>query len=194
MRFADELAALTKAPWGSAVASEAELERFLELLKVRPDAHLKASGKVHFTASALVLDASLTKVALHFHKKIQRWLHFGGHIEASDESFLAAAKREVIEESGLSSFQPLNNFAAPFNLHRHAMGEKYPKCTEHWDVQFVFVTNFPAHELRQGLNLSTESEDLSWWEIDNLPDLIAPDLLITIKKFKEYLDKGDNYG
>lgn len=52
----------------------------------------------HFTASALIIDNN--KVLLVYHKKLNVWLHPGGHVEKNenpDETLL----REVKEETGL---------------------------------------------------------------------------------------------
>jgi len=54
--------------------------------------------KKHFTASALIIDKS--RVLLLYHKKLNVWLHPGGHVEENenpDETLL----REVKEETGL---------------------------------------------------------------------------------------------
>lgn len=52
----------------------------------------------HFTATAYVLHEN--RVLLHRHRKLEKWLPPGGHIEA-DETPPIAARREVKEETGL---------------------------------------------------------------------------------------------
>jgi 8-oxo-dGTP pyrophosphatase MutT (NUDIX family) len=54
--------------------------------------------KIDFTASVFIVHEG--KVLLHLHKKLNRWLQPGGHIEL-DEGPLEAAIREVKEETGL---------------------------------------------------------------------------------------------
>lgn len=54
----------------------------------------------HFTASMLVVNPEKTKVLLMFHKKLQRWLQFGGHSDDSPD-VLSTAIREFHEESGI---------------------------------------------------------------------------------------------
>lgn len=57
-------------------------------------------GEKHFTASVWVLSRSNPKkMLLHFHKKLERWLQFGGHIEKF-ENPVEAAVRETLEETG----------------------------------------------------------------------------------------------
>jgi 8-oxo-dGTP pyrophosphatase MutT (NUDIX family) len=54
--------------------------------------------KIDFTASVFIVHEG--KVFLHLHKKLNKWLQPGGHIEL-DEGPLEAAVREVKEETGL---------------------------------------------------------------------------------------------
>ena len=52
----------------------------------------------HFTATCFIINDD--KVLLHFHKKLDKWLPVGGHIDR-DELPHKAAEREAEEESGL---------------------------------------------------------------------------------------------
>lgn len=54
--------------------------------------------KIDFTTSVYVVHEN--KVLLHLHKKLNKWLPPGGHIEL-DEDPIEAALREVKEETGL---------------------------------------------------------------------------------------------
>ena len=55
----------------------------------------------HFTVSALVLPPDGSSLLMIFHTKLGRWLQPGGHVEPSDADLQAAARREVVEETGL---------------------------------------------------------------------------------------------
>jgi 8-oxo-dGTP pyrophosphatase MutT (NUDIX family) len=56
----------------------------------------------HFTASALVVTPRRDAVLLIHHPTLSLWLQPGGHIDPSDPSPVAAATREVLEETGLA--------------------------------------------------------------------------------------------
>ena len=55
----------------------------------------------HVTASALVLTPDAGSVLLVYHERLERWLQPGGHLEPSDRSLMDAARREVLEETGI---------------------------------------------------------------------------------------------
>ena len=55
----------------------------------------------HVTASAIVFTPERDRVLLVYHERLQRWLQPGGHVEPSDVTLAAAARREVREETGL---------------------------------------------------------------------------------------------
>lgn len=95
----------------------------------------------HFTASAFVLDATQTELALIFHRKLQRWLQPGGHIEAGDASLEGAARREVAEEIGLVELRPVDPWAGrlvDIDIHRIPQRQDEP-AHEHFDLRFAFV-------------------------------------------------------
>ena len=55
----------------------------------------------HITASALVLSPRRDRVLLVYHRRLERWLQPGGHVEPTDVDVVATAQREVLEETGL---------------------------------------------------------------------------------------------
>lgn len=57
----------------------------------------------HITASAFVYQPNLQSLLLIHHITLNRWLQPGGHVELTDDNLLAAALREVEEETGIST-------------------------------------------------------------------------------------------
>jgi len=122
----------------------------------------------HVTASAFVVTPRLDTLLLHHHRKLDRWLQFGGH----DEGERHPAKtvlREVAEESGLQQFDFLG---APtfFDLDVHpipahgAMPEHL-----HLDVRFLMVAS-AEQELNPGTG---ESELLRWFPLEEAEEKLG---------------------
>jgi len=115
----------------------------------------------HVTAGAFVVDPELQTVLLHYHKKLDRWLQFGGHDEGA-RSPIETAVRELSEESGLESFE---FFGDPtiFDLDVHgipALGDM--PAHNHLDVRFLFVAQ-PDQALCPG---EGESQQLEWVQLE----------------------------
>ena len=110
----------------------------------------------HFTDSALILSANRTRTLLHHHRKLDRWLQFGGHCDG-DSDVLAVARREAEEESGIESLALWN--LKPFDLDIHKIPPRGEE-PEHWhyDIRYLFVAP-PDAVFRQ----SAESRELRWF-------------------------------
>jgi 8-oxo-dGTP pyrophosphatase MutT (NUDIX family) len=111
--------------------------RMLELLDSAGAFHSTHFVPGHFTASAFVLSPERDALLLILHKKLGLWLQPGGHIEPSDATFAAAARREVAEEVGAELEPPARD--ALFDIDIHTIppyGEK--PAHEHFDVRYCF--------------------------------------------------------
>lgn len=149
----------------------------LSAVRARVLAHLEAHGDAalgraipeHVTASALVLDPSLTRALLCFHRKGRFWVQPGGHLDPGDADVLAAALRELREETGVGDAEVPATRAA--DLDRHALGDGFGRCAWHLDVGFVVLADPAA-----AVAVSDESTDVAWWLLDALPDEVPPGL------------------
>ncbi len=56
----------------------------------------------HFTASGFVTDPTNSRMLVIHHRRLDMWLQPGGHVEPTDPTLLAAAVREVLEETGVA--------------------------------------------------------------------------------------------
>lgn len=136
---------------------------FLQHLATVPDAVRRSGRPDHLTASALVLSADHRRVLLDLHRKVGRWLQFGGHLEPGDRRVADAALREAREESGIQELQLLGS--EPVRLDRHPAPCRPGEPGDHLDVQWVAVAAAGAVP-----RASAESLDVAWWDVDALPD------------------------
>lgn len=147
--------------WGTDDPHQLDLRsQYLAFLDEHPDAMARECRIGHLTASTLVLDASGTHVLLTLHPKVGRWLQLGGHCESDDATVRDAAIREAIEEGGIVD---IAMSASPVHLDRHPV-RCQGELSEHLDVQYVAVV--PDGSLAV---ISTESDDLRWFALDDLP-------------------------
>jgi 8-oxo-dGTP pyrophosphatase MutT (NUDIX family) len=170
MLHADALATLGELRLDPAdgTGQSAVREGFYALLAARPDATRRACVAGHLTASTLVLDADSRRVLLTLHPRVGAWLQLGGHIEDDDPSLLAAAAREAHEESGIEGIRLVPK---PIDLDIHPITCSLGLPTRHFDVRYVAHAPAGAEPV-----ISAESDDLRWFDIDALPDNLAPEL------------------
>lgn len=132
----------------------------------------------HLTASAIVTDGEGERFLLLFHKGLQKWLQPGGHIDASDASPLAAAMREVEEETGLRpedyDIMATEEGLCVIDFDSHRIPDNQIKGElEHFhhDIRFLFR----LHDGVEGIKVSAdESEGFRWFRREEFPDYFCP--------------------
>lgn len=100
----------------------------------------RENAKMHFTASAWVLNPDKTKVLMLYHNIYNSWSWSGGHADGEGD-LLAVALREVREETGLSSLKPVMD--APISaeilaVQPHHKKGKYISAHLHLNLTFLF--------------------------------------------------------
>lgn len=123
----------------------------------------------HLTASAWVLDRTHTHVAMIHHRKLNRWLQPGGHIDDTDVSWRDAARRELEEETGLTRFVPQADEGELFDVDVHSIpARKDEPAHLHYDLRFLFVADVDAGaDGPMRLNVE-ESHDCRWFALTAL--------------------------
>jgi 8-oxo-dGTP pyrophosphatase MutT (NUDIX family) len=113
----------------------------------------------HVTASGFVIDASMERMLLHHHRKLDRWLQLGGHDEGEQDP-ARTVLREVEEESGLvAAF--FGDTPAIFDVDVHPIPEAGGMPGhDHLDVRYLLVAD-PGQSLRR---LEEESRELGWFD------------------------------
>jgi len=132
-------------------------QRMVELLDSCPNCFRRDAFPAHFTGSAFVVSADGARSLLHHHRKLDRWLQFGGHCDG-EEDVLSVAQREAYEESGIHGLVVAS--ALPFDLDIHeipAFGDEPGHL--HYDVRYVLIAPEQAE-----IQTSPESKELRWFE------------------------------
>lgn len=112
----------------------------------------------HLTASALLLNPTGERALLTHHKKLGRWLQFGGHADG-DANLAGVALRECMEESGIEG---LMIDPRPIDLDIHPIPARKDEPEHlHLDVRFLVWTPDEFEE-----KVSEESIELGWIGFD----------------------------
>jgi 8-oxo-dGTP pyrophosphatase MutT (NUDIX family) len=119
----------------------------------------------HITCSGLVLAGD--RFLIVHHRRLNRWLLPGGHVEAIDSSIEAAAAREVLEETGV---EVSGGLIAGADVHGIPSNGREPYHLHH-DLLFAFRTG------ETSVRVSDESHAVVWcgpddWECYSIPSNI----------------------
>ncbi len=115
----------------------------------------------HVTASAWVTNPEYTHALLLHHKKLDRWLQPGGHIE-SDPDVLTAALREAREETGITQLKIVNESIFDIDIHTIPENKKESEH-QHYDIRYLFEADLNAIP-----TISDESNDVRWFMLEEI--------------------------
>src|SRR3989338_6293634 len=123
----------------------------------------------HITASGFVVSRCRTKVLRLNHKKLGIYLQPVGHFQSGDPSLLAAARRKIAEEAGLSSLDYLASHfedEIPIDIDTHYINatDSEPRHFHH-DFRYLFLC-----EDKEGKVVINEEkfQDYKWGDINEL--------------------------
>lgn len=138
----------------------------------------------HFTATCFIINDD--KVLLHFHKKLDKWLPVGGHIDR-DELPHKAAEREAEEESGLDVeingredlSEEVDKLPRPDKVLLQDINDHH----QHIDSVFFVETEDEEFESEDGI------EEMAWFTEEEVRELDAAEevknhSLEAMKKFR----------
>lgn len=138
----------------------------------------------HFTATCFIVNDD--RVLLHFHKKLDKWLPVGGHIDR-DELPHQAAEREVKEESGLNVdisgreklSEEVDRLPEPDKVLLQDINDHH----QHIDSVFFVESDQDDFESEEGI------EEMAWFTEEEVKDLDADEevkkhSLEVLEKFK----------
>ncbi|MFQ8886294.1 NUDIX hydrolase [Anaerobutyricum hallii] len=118
---------------------QVDCQRIRQFLEEEENLLLRDNVKMHFTASAWVLNPSKNKVLMLYHNIYQSWSWSGGHADGEGD-LLSVAMKEVKEESGLVSLKPLSDSPISIEIlgvQPHYKKQKYVSAHLHLNYTFL---------------------------------------------------------
>ena len=136
----------------------ASMTALLESADAPFDRNLFAPG--HFTGSGFVVSPGLGAVLLVHHRRLERWLQPGGHVDADDGSVEGAARREIEEETGIGSLESLGGL---LDIDVHPIPPRHDEPGHrHFDLRFAYTTD------ETELTKTEEVRDVRWVAFDRI--------------------------
>ncbi|WP_432059826.1 NUDIX hydrolase [Streptomyces sp. S1] len=138
-----------------------------ELLDAGAELTSRKEFRGHVTAGAILADPAGR--VLHIkHLALNRWLLPGGHVEDDDTTLLAAAQRELTEETGIAASDVVPVGSRPVHIDAHPIPGNPSKGEpdhRHFDFRFLFRTSVDVVALQ-----SDEVTAAAWRHADTIED------------------------
>ncbi len=136
-------------------------QAIFSFIQAHQDFYARTLTVGHVTASAWIINPEYTHALLLHHKKLDRWLQPGGHIE-SDPDVLTAALREAREETGITQLKMVNEAIFDIDIHTIPENKKESKH-QHYDIRYLFEADLNAMPV-----ISEESNDVRWFMLEEI--------------------------
>jgi 8-oxo-dGTP pyrophosphatase MutT (NUDIX family) len=144
-------------------------DEMIEFVSSHPHCWWKrATVAGHVTGSAWILNFHHTHALLLHHRKLDRWVQPGGHLDDTDTSPQAGAMREAREETGISNLRFVNEALFDVDIHTiparpaHDGKNDSEPAHLHYDVRYLIIAGEAA------VLISEESLDAKWMPLENL--------------------------
>jgi len=144
-------------------------ELVLMLLDCAPEPFSRSHFRPgHITATGFVLAPDGASLLLVHHRRLDRWLLPGGHVEPGDAEIWDSARREVVEETGAILAPDPAPRLAGIDVHGIPASKGEPYHLHH-DLIFAFRATASA------VRVSEESRAVAWCPPDEFDRYSVPD-------------------
>ena len=131
-------------------------ELILLLLAVSPDPFSRRQFTPgHITCTGLVRSPDRARILLVHHRRLDRWLLPGGHVETVDAEIWDAARREVVEETGADLLPDACPLLVSLDVHGIP-----PRRQELYHLHHDLIFLFDARS--ETTQISEESRAIAW--------------------------------
>lgn len=124
----------------------------------------------HVVAGGFIYAKEEKKFLVLYHNDLKMYLYPGGHIDSNDTSPLFAARREVLEETGLDKIEQLKlsqNELIPIDIDSHKIGyNERLNLPEHYHFEFRYL--FMVNNITDIKIDSDELSNYKWIDIQEL--------------------------
>ncbi|MCP4916440.1 MAG: NUDIX domain-containing protein [Proteobacteria bacterium] len=149
------------------------VERTLAALDAPGDLFSKRSFEPgHVCSSALVVSPDERSILLVSHRDFGFWMQPGGHLDPEDPDTLAAARRELAEEAGLTDVDRPEWATGLLDVDVHdvpAGMKRGEPAHNHFDIRYAFR----ARTLE--VTAATDAKDAKWFPFDGLDEVNTDD-------------------
>ncbi len=157
------------------------VRRIIELAHVHPNLFSPLCEAGHITGSALIVHPPTRRVLLNHHRKFDRWMQFGGHMEHEFDP-ADTALREAREETGLIDlhlYPPTTDAPRPFDVDVHRIPQRGDRPEHlHLDLRYLLATGRP-----EAAQATHESNEIRWFTFEELNALdLEPSVWRMIRK------------
>ncbi len=155
-------------------------EQLRAFVAAHDDCFERTMSAGHVTGSAWVVERSLRRALLMHHRKLERWLQFGGHADG-DSDVRRVALREAREESGLEHIVLAREAIYDIDVHPIPARGGEPAHL-HYDVRFACFA-----DPKETLHPNAEAHALAWVELARIEDVKIDDSVRRLARKTETL-------
>ena len=149
----------TYQPWNEQESADREV--LLARMRRGEELYTRDNPDAHFTASAWVVSPDRKQVLMAYHNLYGSWAWLGGHADGQQD-LLAAAIREVQEESGLTEVRPVTPDIFSLEIltvDGHEKHGQYVSSHLHLNVSYLLEADPDQHIRRK----ADENSAVGWF-------------------------------
>jgi 8-oxo-dGTP pyrophosphatase MutT (NUDIX family) len=167
----------------------ADLDYIRDAIKHYGDALYQRHPHMHYSASAMIFNQTMTKTVMIYHKLYDSWGWVGGHMDGMTD-FKMVAIKEATEETGLSdlkllSDKPISIEVLPvwFHMKKGAAISSHL----HLNVSYILIANEDEPLLANDI----ETDGVRWIDLKDIDQFVSEPEMMPI--YTKIIERGKNH-